>query len=91
MNEDKIHKNGNRVEHNHKARDKTMLNKHTAYKYEIPYRGPFVITRYFTNVTVKLQCGVIQNRYNIHQIKPYKSDTNVEYIKTENMSDNVNT
>ena len=67
-----------------------MLNKHTAYKYETPYTGPFLITLCFINGTVNLQCDVIQIKYNIRPIKPYKSDTNVEDINPKNMSDNVN-
>ena len=66
-----------------------MLTKHTAYKYETPYTGPFLITNCFTNGTVNLQCGPSKNRYNIHQIKTYKSDTKVEDISSDNMSDNV--
>ena len=34
-----------------------MLTKHTAYNYETPYKGPFVITRCFTNAMVNLQHG----------------------------------
>ena len=62
-----------------------MLNNSTLYKYENPYKGPSLITRCFTNGTVDLQYGTIKIRYNIHRIKPYKSDTNVEDIKPENM------
>ena len=67
-----------------------MLNKHTAYKYEIPYKIHFVITQCFTNGTVNLQCGAIQIKYNIHRIKPYKSDTKVEDLNSINMDDSVN-
>ena len=67
-----------------------MLHKHTAYKYETPYTGPFVITRCFTNGTVNLRCGAKQNIYNIRHIKPYKYDTNLEDIDLENVSDDVN-
>ena len=67
-----------------------MLHKYNAYKYETPYTGPFVITRCFDNITVNLQCGAVQIMYNIRCIKPYNSDTNVEYINPKNMSDNVN-
>ena len=67
-----------------------MLNNHAAYKYEPSYKGPFLITRCFTNGTVNLKCGAIQIKYNIRHIKPYKYDTNVEDINPENMSDDVN-
>ena len=87
---DNIRANRNQVCHYYKVGDKFMLNKHNAYKYETPYMGPFFITRCFTNITVNLQCGVIQITYNIHRIKPYKYDTNVEDINPKNMCDDVN-
>ena len=34
--------------------DKVILNTHTEYKYDTPYKGPFVITERFTNSTVNL-------------------------------------
>ena len=57
-----------------------MLTNRTAYNYEAPYKDLFVITKYFTNSTEKLQNGVTQIMYNIRRIKPYKSDTKV-YLK----------
>ena len=64
-----------------------MLNNNAAYKYETPYKGPFVIT---TNVEVALQCGAIKIRHNICCINPYTYDTNVKHITPENIYDNVN-
>ena len=60
-----------------------MLTNKIAYKYEIPYKGPFLITWCFTNGTVSLQCGTTQVTYNIRRINPYKSDTKVEDISLE--------
>ena len=67
-----------------------MLNNHAAYKYETPYKGSFVITRCWNNAIVTLQYCPIIFRYNIHRIKPYKSDTNFEDINLKNMYDDVN-
>ena len=67
-----------------------MLNNHTEYKYETPYKGPFVITQCFTNGTVNLQYGAIQITYNIRRIKPNKLNTKVEYFNPKNMDDAVN-
>ena len=63
-----------------------MLDNNNAYKYETPYKVPFVITQYFTNVTITFQCGAIKIRCNIHHIKPHTADTNHENIdlKTSN-------
>ena len=60
-----------------------MLNNRSAYKYETTYKGPFLINQCWTNSIVILQCGTIQIRYNIHCIKTYTSDTNVEDINQE--------
>ena len=49
-----------------------------------------MIKQCWANGTVLLQYGMIEIRYNIRHIKPYKYDTNVEYIKPENMNDDVN-
>ena len=37
-----------------------MLTNQNEYKYETPYKCPFVITQCFTNGTVTLQCGAIK-------------------------------
>ena len=67
-----------------------MILYHTAYKYETPYTGPFVITQCFTNVTVMLQCVAVQITHNIRCIKPYKSNTKVEDFDPKNIDDAVN-
>ena len=77
INKDNIRKNINRVDHDYKVGDKVMLNNSAAYKYETPYKGPFVITQCWTNGMVTIQCDAIKIRHNIHRIKPYTSDTNV--------------
>ena len=53
-----------------------MLTKHAAYKYDILFTGPFVITQYFTNGAVSVQCDPKTISY-IRRIKPCKSDTKV--------------
>ena len=90
INTSNIRKNRHRVVHDYKVRDKAMLTKHTAYKYGTPYTGPFVIAQYFTNGTEILQFDTIQIKYNIHCIKPYKSDTKVEDSSSKRLYDYVN-
>ena len=67
-----------------------MLNNSAVYKYETPYKVLFVIYQCFNNGTITLKHGAIQIRHNIRLIKPYKYDTNVEYITPENMYDDIN-
>ena len=64
-----------------------MLTNHTTYKYETPYKGPFVVTQRFTNGTVMLQCGAIQITHNIRRIKSYKPDNKVDDSYSINMYD----
>ena len=61
-------KNKHRVDYDYRVGDKVKHNNHTAYKYETPYKGPFVITQCFTNGMVMLQYGAIQITYNMHWI-----------------------
>ena len=78
MNKDDICENRHRVDYDCKVGNDVMLTNHTAYKYETKHKGPFVITQYFTNGIVKLQCGETQIIYNIRRINPYKPDTKVD-------------
>ena len=89
INTDNTRKNRHRVDYNYEVSDNIMLTNDAAYKYETPYKSPFMITHFFTNGMVNLQCDLTKIRYNIRQIKPYKSDTKVEYFNPKNMSDNV--
>ena len=82
--------NKNRVDYDYKVGDKVMLLNHTAYKYETRYKVPFVITKCFTDGSAMLQYGSIQITYIIGHIKPYKSDTKVEYFNPKKMDAAVN-
>ena len=45
FNRDNARENKHRVYYDYKVGDKFMLTDHTAYSYEMPYKGPFVITQ----------------------------------------------
>ena len=66
-----------------------MLNEPATCKYETPYKGSFAITRCCTDGAVNLHYYPIKISHNIRQIKPYKSDTNVEDINPDKKSDDV--
>ena len=89
INKDNIRKNRHRVDYDYIVGDNIMLTNHTAYKYETPHKGPFVITLFFTNGTVKFQNVATQITYNIRHINPYKPDTKVEYSNSINMCASV--
>ena len=90
INRDNTRENKYRVEYDHKVRDDLMFTKSTAYKYETPYMGTFLLVRCCSNGTVSLQIGAKEIRYNIGFIKPYKSDTKVEDTNSINMYENFN-
>ena len=69
--------------------DDFIITNQATYKNETPYKGPFVITQCFSNDTVNLQYGATKIKPNIHHIKPYKSDTKVEYYNSINIYDDV--
>ena len=87
---DNARDNKHRVYYDYKVRDKFMITYHTAYKYETPYKGPFVKTQCFNNDTVNLQCIATEIRHNICFINPYESETKVEDFNMINMNDDVN-
>ena len=64
INKNNIQGNNKTVDHDYKVVAKSMLDNHAAYKYETPYKRPFVITQWWTNGTFTLQCGAIKIRYN---------------------------
>ena len=84
INKENTRKKIKRVYHYYKVGDKVMLNNNATLKYERLYTGIFEITKCCINGTVTLKYGLIINRYNIRQIKPYTSDTNVEGIIANN-------
>ena len=90
VNRDNTRENKNRVDDEYKFGDDVMLNKRTVYNYETPYTGPFLITQYWTNEKISSIIVATEIRYNIHRIKPYKSDTKVEDSNSINMYDYVN-
>jgi hypothetical protein len=44
-------------------------------KLSAPHRGPYWITHTYTNGTVRIQCGVVNERVNIRHLMPYKECT----------------
>ena len=66
-----------------------MHNNNSVLKYEIPYKGQFLIMNFWANSASTLQMAAIKIRYNIHLIKPYKSDINIDFFLWKQMFDDV--
>jgi hypothetical protein len=66
--------NKNRVEYDYKIGDKVLLYRDGILrKAESPTEGPYNIIEVYTNGTVKIQRGIVQERLNIRRIKPFKT------------------
>ena len=90
MKKDNTRENKHRFDYDSKVVDNVMITNHTAYKYETPFKGPFVRTHLFTNGMVNLHYGATEIRYNIRRIKPYKLVTKDEDFNSINISDGAN-
>ena len=77
MNKHNICENRIRVEYEKKVRDKVILNNKYVQKYKTPYKGPYEITRMWTNGMVTLKMNPAAVIYNICYINPHKSETDV--------------
>ena len=55
MNRDNTWENKRIVDYEYKAGDKVMLTKHTAYKYETPYKGYFCDNTVFSQWNGKVK------------------------------------
>jgi hypothetical protein len=65
--------NKNRVDHNYKIGDKVLLYRDgILHKAESPTEGPYKINEVYTNETVKIQRGIVQERMNIQCIKSFE-------------------
>jgi hypothetical protein len=65
--------NKNRVDHDYKIGDKVLLYRDGILrKAESPTEGPYTIIEVYSNGTVKIQRGIVQERLNIRRIKPFK-------------------
>ena len=69
--------NAKRVKHNYQVGDKVLMQRtDSTRKLERPYDGPYEVTEVFTNGTVALQKGIVNERVNIRRIFPYRQKSN---------------
>jgi hypothetical protein len=70
--------NASRISHDYKVGDKILLKKPGKYlrKLEAPRTGPHTVTAIYTNGTVRIQKGRVNERLNIRRLSPYFEDAN---------------
>jgi hypothetical protein len=70
--------NASRISHGYKVGDKILLKKPGKHlrKLEAPRTGPQTVTAIYTNGTVRIQKGKINERVNIRRLFPYFEDAN---------------
>ena len=65
--------NAKRIEHKYHVREKVLLEKAGLIsKLSAPRTGPYRIAHTYTNGTVHIQRGVVNERVNIRRLMPYK-------------------
>jgi hypothetical protein len=75
INYDNIRENSKRASHDYKVDEYAYIVKDGQYrKLEGDKQGPFRITEVFTNGTVRLQKGVVNERLNIRRLTPHFGD-----------------
>ena len=67
--------NRTRTQYKYEVDEHILLRNKLARKMELPYKGPYKITKVFDNGTVRIQMGTIEDRVNIRHIVPYKNNT----------------
>ena len=70
--------NSSRINHDYKVGDKILLKKPGKHlrKLEAPRTGPHTVTAIYTNGTVRIQKGKVNERVNIRRLFPYFEDAN---------------
>ena len=63
------------TKHEYKIDERVLLRNKLARKMELPYKGPYKITKGFGNGTVRIKLGTIEDRVNIRHLVPYKTNT----------------
>jgi hypothetical protein len=68
--------NASRISHDHKVGDKILLKKpgKNLGKLEAPRTGPHTVAAIYTNGTVRIQKGKVNERVNIRRLFPYFED-----------------
>ena len=65
--------NERRIDYDYRVGDKVLLYKDGMLrKTQSPMEGPYEIIEVYTNGTVKIQRGIVQERLNIRRIKPFR-------------------
>jgi hypothetical protein len=64
--------NARRIDYDYRVGQKVLLTRDgTLRKSELKYDGPFTVTEVYTNGTVRIQRGTVNERLNIRRIVPY--------------------
>jgi hypothetical protein len=68
--------NASRISHDYKVGDKVLLKKSGKHlrKLEAPRTGPYTVTAIYTNGTLRIQKGKLNERVNIRRLFPYFED-----------------
>ena len=69
---DNQRENKKRVDHDYQVGEQVYITKDGIYrKLDGPKTGPYPITNIFTNGTVRIQRGIVNERINIRRLEPH--------------------
>ena len=67
-----LRENKHRIDHDYQVDDLVYVTKDGIFrKLDCPKKGPYPITDVFTNGTVCIQCGAVNERINIRRLEPH--------------------
>ena len=74
VDKDNLRENSKRIDHDYQVDDKVYITREGIHrKLEGPRIGPFKVTKIYTNGTVRVQRGAINERINIRRLYPHFS------------------
>ncbi len=71
--------NAARIPHTYSIGDKVLIRRGTENKYEVPFKGPYTITKVNDNGTVRIKVQNVEDTYNIRRLYPYLSTDTISH------------
>jgi hypothetical protein len=77
IDESNARENKNRIAHDYKVGDKVLVDKPgIVRKMSSPRHGPYPITKVYTNGTVRIRRGAVNEQINVRRLSPYIDRSN---------------
>ena len=77
--------NATRIPHTYRIGDQVLIRRGTENKYEMPYKGPYTITKVNENGTMRIRVESVEDTYNIRTKTPYIAVADIPHGRECNM------